>query len=91
MRTSLLSVSLFGIVVLAGCDVSKSSNPLSPTVAGPIAGVIISAPSVVTPSANTQISISDQPITLTVKNATTNGVRPLSYEFQVSTDSSFGS
>jgi hypothetical protein len=44
-----------------------------------------------TPSANTQISISDQPITLTVKNATTSGVRPLSYEFQVSTDASFGS
>jgi hypothetical protein len=91
MRTSLLSVSLLGLAVLAGCDVSKSSNPLSPTVAGPIAGVTISPPSVVTPSANAQISISDQPITLTVKNATTNGVRPLSYEFQVSTDSSFGS
>jgi hypothetical protein len=42
-----------------------------------------------TPAASAQIAISDQPITLTVKNASTNGVRPLTYEFQVAGDSSF--
>lgn len=90
MRNTLLSLSALGIVVLAGCQTTKSSNPLSPTVAGPIPGVNITAPGVMTPSANAQIAIDQQPITLTVKNATTNGVRPLSYEFQLSGDSAFG-
>jgi hypothetical protein len=90
MRSSLLPSALIGIFALAGCQTSKSSNPLSPTVAGPIPGVNISAPGVMTPSANAEIAIDQQPITLTVKNASTNGVRPLKYEFQVSGDSSFG-
>jgi len=30
--------------LLAGCDSNKSANPLSPTVAGPIPGVAITAP-----------------------------------------------
>jgi len=91
MRSSLTSLSVLGVFLVAGCQTSKSSNPLSPTVAGPIPGVNISAPGVMTPSANTQIAIDQQPITLTVKNATTNGVRPLSYEFQLSGDTSFAS
>lgn len=90
MRNSLLPLAAIGLFVLAGCQTSKSSNPLSPTVAGPIPGVNISAPGVMTPSANAQIAIDQQPITLIVKNANTNGVRPLTYEFQVSSDSSFG-
>ncbi len=91
MRSNLLSLSLLGVLLVAGCQTSKSSNPLSPTVAGPIPGVNISAPSVMAPTANAQIAIDQQPITLTVKNATTNGVRPLTYEFQVSGDSTFNS
>jgi len=90
MRKTFLSLALVGVFALVGCQTSKSSNPLSPTVAGPIAGVNITAPGVMAPSANTQIAINQQPITLTVKNASTNGVRPLSYEFQVSGDSAFG-
>jgi hypothetical protein len=31
-------------LIVAGCQQSKSANPLSPDVAGPIAGVTISAP-----------------------------------------------
>src|ERR1051326_9224487 len=89
MRSSLLPSALIGIFALAGCQTSKSSNPLSPTVAGPIPGVNISAPGVMTPSANAEIAIDQQPITLPVKTPSTNGVRPLKYEFQVSGDSSF--
>ena len=62
---------------------------MSPNVAGPIPGVTISAPQVVSPAANAQISIVAQPITLTIKNAQTNGVRPLTYSFQVASDSGF--
>jgi len=74
---------------VSGCEASKSSNPLSPTVQGPIPGVNITAPQAVQPSGGQKIAVDQQPITLTVQNATTNGVRPLSYIFQIATDPSF--
>lgn len=77
------------ITTLAACAAQKSANPLSPSVAGPIPGVAISAPTPQSPSAGSQIAVDDQPITLKVQNATTTGVRPLSYTFQVASDSDF--
>jgi hypothetical protein len=71
------------------CQMSKSSNPLTPTVAGPIPGVSISAPRVMQPSSGAKISVDQQPITLTVGNSTTSGVRPLSYVFEVAADAAF--
>ena len=35
---------------LAGCEAAKSSNPTSPTVAGPIPGVNITAPALIEPA-----------------------------------------
>lgn len=78
---------LFGAV--AGCGVEKSENPLSPSVAGPIAGVEISAPRPVEPAPGSKLKASQQPIRLVVENANTNGVRPLSYTFEVASDNSF--
>jgi hypothetical protein len=77
------------VALAAGCTTSKSSNPLSPTIAGPIAGVAIQAPTPVQPSKSSQIAIDQQPITLTVQNASSNGVRPLTYVFEIATDASF--
>jgi hypothetical protein len=77
------------VALAAGCTTSKSANPLSPTVAGPIAGVAIQAPTPIQPSKSSQIAIDQQPITLTVQNATSNGVRPLTYIFEIATDSAF--
>jgi hypothetical protein len=71
------------------CEVSKSENPLSPSVAGPIPGVGISAPSPLEPRDGINISVEQQPVTLTLENASTNGVRPLSYIFEVATDVDF--
>jgi hypothetical protein len=76
---------------LAACQTQKSSNPLSPSVAGPIAGVNITPPVLLRPAQGTKLKDSDQPIQLVVQNAATTGVRPLTYRFEVSTDSSFGS
>jgi hypothetical protein len=78
-------------VTLAGCAVEKSENPLTPTVAGPLPGVGISAPSTVDPAQGTKIPVTSQPISLTVINATTNGVRPLTYMFEVANDVNFTS
>jgi hypothetical protein len=74
---------------LTACEASKSSNPLSPTVAGPIPGIEISAPKMLEPSAGTKISIEKQPVTLLIENAGSNGPRPLTYAFDIATDTGF--
>ena len=77
------------LLALAGCEASKSSNPLSPAVAGPIAGVNITQPKLLEPTQGFKFKESQQPIKLLIENASTNGVRTLSYAFEVSTDSDF--
>ena len=47
-RTAIWPIVLFAGA--AGCGVEKSENPLSPSVAGPIAGVQISAPRAAEPA-----------------------------------------
>ena len=74
---------------LTACEASKSSDPLSPSVAGPIPGVIISAPKMLEPIAGTKIQIDKQPVTLLIENAGSTGVRPLTYSFDIATDAAF--
>lgn len=83
----LVTASLLG--PLAGCESAKSSNPLSPSVAGPLPNVQITAPRSVEPAVGTSITSDTQPLTLIVENATTNGQRPLTYTFEVTTDAGF--
>jgi len=77
-------------VVAAGCEAQKSANPLSPSVAGPIAGVSITVPAPISPSNGAEI-VNTDPLRLTFTNATTNGVRPLWYVVELASDSAFGS
>jgi len=77
------------LLALGGCQTSKSSSPTAPTVAGPIPGVTISAPVLLQPSQGFKFKESEQPIKLVVQNATTNGVRALSYTFEVAADTAF--
>jgi hypothetical protein len=79
------------LLSLGACQTSKSSTPTAPTVAGPIPGVNISAPVLLEPSQGFKFKESEQPIRLVVQNATTNGQRPLTYTFEVSSDSGFAS
>ena len=79
------------VVALTGCERAKSENPLSPTVAGPIAGVSIDAPKPYAPQAASQIAVDRQPVTLIIDNASSNGVRPFTYIFEIATDASFSS
>lgn len=78
-------------LVVCACDVQKSSNPLSPTVAGPIAGVTITAPKPLEPAAGWAVDSTTQPISLLVENSATSGQRPLSYGFEISVDVGFTS
>lgn len=74
---------------LAGCEAKKSSNPLSPTVAGPIAGVEITTPRLLEPGQGTRLKESQQPIRLLIENSSSTGVRPLAYTFEVASDTDF--
>ena len=78
------------LVTLVACEAKKSSNPLSPTVAGPIAGVEISAPQLIQPAQGFKFRESQLPVKLIIENSSTNGVRPVTYTFEVATDSAFG-
>jgi len=83
-------VGLLGAVLaLSACEASKTSNPLSPSVAGPIPGVEISAPRMLEPQAGQRISVASQPITLLIENSSSNGVRPVTYTFEIATDAAF--
>ena len=61
------------------------------SVGKPIAGVDISAPQPAEPANGAQVASDTQPITLVLDNASTSGVRPLSYVLEVALDTSFGS
>lgn len=78
-----------GLALTSACNAEKSANPLSPAVAGPIAGVNISAPKLMEPKAGITVRESEQPIKLVLENATTNGQRKLFYLFEVASDAEF--
>src|SRR3954471_18643171 len=82
-----------GLLLLgtAACETAKSSTPTAPTVAGPIPGVTITAPVMLEPAQGFKFRESEQPIRLVVQNATTSGVRALTYTFEVSGDTGFSS
>jgi hypothetical protein len=88
-RTLTTSAALAALLSLTACEASKSSNPLSPAIAGPIPGVEISAPKMLEPGPGSKISIEKQPVTLLIENAGSNGPRPLSYAFDIATDTGF--
>lgn len=77
--------------ILSACDqvVQKSSNPTSPIIAGPIAGVGITAPASSQPATGSRFAVDQQPVALVVQNSTTNGVRTVYYAFEVSADQTF--
>ena len=85
---SVLAVAVFAVAA-AACQSSKSSNPLSPTVAGPIPGVQIGAPKLLEPAAGTKIAVDRQPVTLLIENPGTTGVRPLMLTVDIATDANF--
>jgi hypothetical protein len=80
---------LAALAVAAGCESKKSSNPLSPSVAGPIPGVEISAPKPLEPGQGWEVSADKQPINLLIENPGSNGQRPLQLEVEVAADEGF--
>jgi hypothetical protein len=79
------------VCVTAGCSQTKSANPLSPNIAGPIAGVTITMPKTIEPAPGQVVKDTDQPVRITVENPQTNGVRPVTIVFQIAIDEQFNS
>ena len=84
-----LASAIMLVVSAAGCDVTKSENPTSPSVAGAIAGVAITAPTLLDPPAGKRFEVTQLPVTLTVQNSSTNGQRTVKYVFEVASDAAF--
>jgi hypothetical protein len=72
-----------------GCEQIKSETPLSPSIAGPIAGVTITTPTPMQPAANRQVKDSEQPLLLKFGNPESNSVRPFTLSLQVAVDTGF--
>lgn len=72
----------------AGCGTERSSNPLSPSVAGPIAGVTITAPKPLEPANGAEFN-TGQPVTLLMENASSTSERPFWHKIEVALDSAF--
>jgi hypothetical protein len=93
MNKSVISLTKFsGLAVLAlaasACEAEKSRNPLSPNVAGPIAGVSISAPVPMSPVNGVEV-LNTSPVRLTFSNSSTNGERPVYYVVELAADAGF--
>jgi len=77
------------LVIASACESNKSANPLSPSVAGPIPGVEISAPKPLEPGINWEVSNDKQPLALLIENPWTNGQRPVTIDVEVASDEAF--
>lgn len=84
-----LLTAFTAITCLAGCEAAKSANPTAPSVAGPIAGVNITAPRLLEPYADSTLVFDGEPQTLLIENAGTSGARSLWLQIEVGTDSAF--
>jgi hypothetical protein len=89
VRSSQGLIALLSIVCLAGCEAAKSANPTAPSVAGPIAGVNISAPKPLEPYPNSNLTFTGDPVTLLIENAGTSGARTIFLRIEVATDFDF--
>lgn len=89
VRSARVVAPLFLAVTALACESAKSANPLSPSVAGPIPGVEISAPKPLEPGANWEISNEKQPLQLLIENPGSNGQRPVTIEVEVASDEGF--
>ncbi len=82
-------MALAAVLGIIGCEAAKSSNPTSPSVAGPIPGVNITQPKPLEPYAGTQLKFTGEPQTLLIENAGTSGNRAIWLQLDVATDATF--
>jgi len=72
----------------AACETSKSRTPTSPNVAGPLAGVAITAPSPMSPTNGTEV-LNTETLRLVFGNASSNSERKFWYVVELASDAGF--
>jgi len=87
--TSKIVLALLVVVPLGACDRAKSESPLSPLIAGPIAGVEITTPVLLEPGMGQQFRPDQQPLALLIENPSTNSPRPFQLTVEVAADAGF--
>ena len=88
-RTAFVLSSLAAATLGAACEQTKSNNPLSPQIAGPIAGVDITTPVLLEPETGRQYKPTQQPITLLIENPSSNSPRPYRLRVDIASDNQF--
>lgn len=82
---------LLPVVALAAvtaCEIQKSANPLSPSIAGPLPNVTITAPRPVEPPNGAEI-LTTSPVRLVFENASSNSPRPFWQVVELAADRDF--
>ncbi len=90
-RTPQLVILLAATTLIVACDSEKSTNPLSPSIAGPLAGITISSPTPVQPINGQLVAVDGGSLTLTFQTAVSDSPRPFWHEAQIADDGVFGS
>ena len=75
--------------MMVACDAEHSSNPLSPNIAGPLAGITITTPASSQPVDGQLIAVDAQPVTLVFQSAASDSPRPFWHEAQIAEDGNF--
>ena len=88
-RTLQTVVLLGAATMMVACDAERSSNPLSPNIAGPLAGITITTPASIQPVDGQLIAADTQPVTLVFQSAVSDSPRPFWHEAQIAADGNF--
>ena len=93
MTKNVISITRFAGLVLmaaaaAACEAEKSRTPTSPNVAGPIAGVNITAPSPMSPANGSEV-LTTEPVRLVFGNSASNSERTFWYVVELASDATF--
>jgi hypothetical protein len=88
IRISSFVTLAFAVCAMSACEATKSRTPTSPNVAGPIAGVNITAPSAISPANGTEV-LNTEPLRLVLGNASTNSERSFWYVVELAADAGF--
>jgi hypothetical protein len=97
MKKSVCAWSAFALLIFAAaCEKASPSKPSDLTADGSggsvtdaSSGITITTPTLVSPTVNQVFKFSEQPLTLTVKNAAQTGSAAVTYTFEVATDAAF--
>jgi len=89
-RVSALLTAAVCVLALSACEQVKSSSPLSPQVAGPMAGVEMTPPKLLEPQPGRKLKPPEQPVKLLIENGSSNSPRPWTLMVEIAGDDTFG-